>query len=332
MTWPSDADKTELDEAGDDPKQARTELATLVDKFNTLKGHFSSLAQTVVSRATAALMRGDIDAQQTINSLTSETSPATGDLIGLRDVSAGADRKMTLADALKVINSLTAETAPATGDKLALYNASGGAADSITLADLLKVINALTADGSPDTAADYVVTYDASASAPKKVLLDDLGGGATAILKTADEVLNNNNTLQDDNHLVFTMEANKTYGFRLMLILTSGDNDGDFKIGWTVPTGATMFWGLHGNEGDNTEHWNSAGGALSSGNALRTESSTLILGASATETLGLIVEGIVRNGANAGDFQFQWAQNTSDTQHCTVKEGSNMVVRELGAT
>jgi hypothetical protein len=38
-------------------------------------------------------------------------------------------------------------------------------------------INGLTADASPDSAADYVMTYDASASANKKVLLTNLPGG-----------------------------------------------------------------------------------------------------------------------------------------------------------
>lgn len=42
-------------------------------------------------------------------------------------------------------------------------------------------INALTADGSPNGAADYVVTYDASAGSHKKVLLDNIGtSGETA--------------------------------------------------------------------------------------------------------------------------------------------------------
>lgn len=39
MTLPSNATKTHLDSAGDDPKQARGELASLVDKFNDLIDH-----------------------------------------------------------------------------------------------------------------------------------------------------------------------------------------------------------------------------------------------------------------------------------------------------
>ncbi|MEK9768059.1 MAG: hypothetical protein VW683_03965 [Betaproteobacteria bacterium] len=38
MPLPADATKVHLDAASDDPKQARSELADLVDKFNSLKG------------------------------------------------------------------------------------------------------------------------------------------------------------------------------------------------------------------------------------------------------------------------------------------------------
>lgn len=53
---------------------------------------------------------------------------------------------------------------------------------SIATAADLPLISTLTADATPDSAADYVLTYDASAGAHKKVLLSDLptsGGGGT---------------------------------------------------------------------------------------------------------------------------------------------------------
>lgn len=43
-------------------------------------------------------------------------------------------------------------------------------------ANLFKRINNLTVDSTPDRSADYVGTYDASASTGKKVLLQDVGG------------------------------------------------------------------------------------------------------------------------------------------------------------
>lgn len=109
---------------------------------------------------------------------TALTSPAVDDTTAISDTSAsGASKQITLANLFKVITALTAETSPATDDELALYDTSAGTADKITLANLLKVINALTADTTPDQAADYVTTYDDSASAAKKVLLQKIGIG-----------------------------------------------------------------------------------------------------------------------------------------------------------
>lgn len=61
--------------------------------------------------------------------------------------------------------------AAATG--LAVTNGDGASGNPTIAPD----INALTADASPDGAADYVMTYDASATAHKKVLLNNLPGG-----------------------------------------------------------------------------------------------------------------------------------------------------------
>ncbi len=75
------------------------------------------------------------------------------------------------------IAGLTALTAPATGDAVPIEDVSATARRKITLANLLKVVNALTEDTTPDTAADFLLSYDASASAVKKVQMDKLGGG-----------------------------------------------------------------------------------------------------------------------------------------------------------
>lgn len=117
-----------------------------------------------------------------IGSLTAETAPATDDILALYDTSAGTTDAITLANLFKVINSLTAETAPATDDVLALYDTSAGTTDSITLANVLKVINSLTEDASPDTANDFLLSYDTSASAVKKVKPSSIAtSGATLI-------------------------------------------------------------------------------------------------------------------------------------------------------
>jgi len=86
----------------------------------------------------------------------------------------GQAGKNTLA-ALDIITG-TSETAIATDDTLPLYDLSATANRRMLVSDFLKVINALSADSSPDAAADYVMTYDGSASAVKKVLISNFPG------------------------------------------------------------------------------------------------------------------------------------------------------------
>ena len=75
---------------------------------------------------------------------------------------------------LGAVISGAALTAPAIDDEYPIYDLSATTQKRITLSDALKVINLLTADATPDSAADFVVSYDASASGPKKVLLGNL--------------------------------------------------------------------------------------------------------------------------------------------------------------
>lgn len=105
------------------------------------------------------------------------TAPAILDALPIWDDSAVAPRWISATNFLKVISLLTPDTDPQPADGLLLHDAVAGAAEFITLENALKVINALTADAAPDRAADYVVTYDASAAGPKKVLLNNLASG-----------------------------------------------------------------------------------------------------------------------------------------------------------
>lgn len=73
-----------------------------------------------------------------------------------------------------LIAGATALTAPAIDDELPIYDLDTTTNKKITTADFLKVINVLTEDTTPDADSDFVVTYDASASGPKKVALDNL--------------------------------------------------------------------------------------------------------------------------------------------------------------
>lgn len=153
-----------------------------------------------------------------ISALTALTAPDTADLLALYDSSASAMRKITIANFYKAIDTLTALTAPDVADELVIFDASGtvaakitlenfykvidtltantspdgadeiatykitgsptGVPRKVTLANMLKIINTLTEDTSPDSANDFLVTYDASANAPKKVKIANIPSSA----------------------------------------------------------------------------------------------------------------------------------------------------------
>jgi len=73
--------------------------------------------------------------------------------------------------------NLTVLTAPATGDGIIIVDDLGGspAVKIITLSNLLNIVNGLTEDTAPNGFADFVLTYDTSANAVKKVLANRMG-------------------------------------------------------------------------------------------------------------------------------------------------------------
>ena len=94
--------------------------------------------------------------------------------LGSTALYAPASAKFILQTANASLPNAQALGALATG---IVKNATTTGVLSIATAADLPLISTLTADGSPDSATDYVMTYDASANAHKKVLLSNLPGG-----------------------------------------------------------------------------------------------------------------------------------------------------------
>lgn len=72
------------------------------------------------------------------------------------------------------IVGMTALTAPAVGDLLPIYDLSTTSNKQINLQDMLEVLNVLTEDLTPDAAADFMLTFDTSASTVKRALMRNL--------------------------------------------------------------------------------------------------------------------------------------------------------------
>lgn len=76
-----------------------------------------------------------------VSGTTEETSPASGDFVGLVDISdSNAENKITLANLLKVVNDLTEDTTPLKADSILTYDASASAAKKVTLSNIASNI------------------------------------------------------------------------------------------------------------------------------------------------------------------------------------------------
>jgi len=85
------------------------------------------------------------------------------------------------------ISTLTAETSPAADDHLIIGDTSGSDVNKMTFENFFKVVGSITEDTAPDITLDYIPTYDASASAAKRVLAYLLKyDSVIATAKTAD--------------------------------------------------------------------------------------------------------------------------------------------------
>lgn len=123
--------------------------------------------------------------------------------------------------------------------------------------------------------------------------------------KTADETLTNDATLQNDDELFFALGANEVW-FVEALLYRIGKAAADIKFKAVTPSGSS---GKTWRESDRASEL--------------VVSTTYAEAIETDDTLGVgKYYWFVVNGATAGNFQLQWAQNTQNNSDLTVKAGS----------
>ena len=127
----------------------------------------------------------------------------------------------------------------------------------------------------------------------------------TVKIKTADETINNDDTLTDDSELQFAVDANSRY-LVFMYLHGRGDVQADFKYLFTVPAGASMRRGSATVD----PQWSIEKDATIVENMAKT-----------TSLQHMEWFGFVLTGATAGDVILQWAQQNSDPDNTTLEEG-----------
>ena len=159
----------------------------------------------------------------------------------------------------------------------------------------------------------------------------DVPAGPTVVRKTADEIVNNSTTLQNDDHLFITLGANEVWLLQLFLLLISPTTTPHHKFGFAYPSGCTMSWGdIRGSTTAGTYgRWITAGEQTIDGLLLETGLAYATPYAGAT-TYGLLIDCIVKNGSTAGTLNLQWAQVTATAEDTKVLANSCLVAHKLG--
>jgi hypothetical protein len=138
--------------------------------------------------------------------------------------------------------------------------------------------------------------------------------------KTADESVVSSTTLQADDHLTLSVEANSYYEFELFFIFSSPSNIPGIKMQIDGPA-SSVVGGL----------WNK-----SYNGTMETDVDEGSTSMSATHSIitswrdeAIKVTGFIYTAGTAGNLALSWAQNTSDSNAVTVYKGSFLRVTKM---
>jgi len=206
-----------------------------------------------------------------------------------------------------------------------------GGADEIDVTALSGVLadaqvpighHTLHEEGNADALAD-AIAIDAMANLTNtKIWQGDAGNRPVEVgmpetgvvkyaYKTATQTVNNSTVLQDDVHLKFAAEANKTYHVLVWMLLIS-QNTAHFKFKWSVPAGTWGGWVTSGHIGETTDQ---------SAMTYNAEGFTqTIQGTGGYQVL--MFEGIFKIAGTAGTVVLQWAQNTAHASNTQILDRS----------
>jgi hypothetical protein len=143
--------------------------------------------------------------------------------------------------------------------------------------------------------------------------------GTQFLRKTADEFLSSNATLQNDDHLTFSIPANQSYELEVVLhVTTDNATNGGIQFTVTSPAGSTVFLST------------STATTIPLGENIITASGTTDNITTLNTTRNKVVlKGYVLNSSTPGSVTLQWAQQSSSTGEVRVKSGSYMKITRI---
>lgn len=171
-----------------------------------------------------------------------------------------------------------------------------------------------TAPAKVTTAGDVVVATgpNAIARAGRGTIVQGIAM-PFHVVKSADESVTGSTSLQNDDHLVFAVGANEIWVAEYFLTLISASVTPDFKLDFSVPSGAVGGFAFTRRDTASGLTEETAGNF----------GSPLDMGIDAANTYWpMYVYLYIDTAGTAGNVQLRWAQNTSNANAMTMKAGS----------
>ncbi|MGH7895697.1 MAG: hypothetical protein ACREQL_13580, partial [Candidatus Binatia bacterium] len=143
---------------------------------------------------------------------------------------------------------------------------------------------------------------------------------STLVPKVADETVNNSATLQDDDHLQFTIGTSGVWAFMMTLYLSVANvTSAGFRVAIVGPASVSIQY-----------HFDSDAGSPSSGDVGRRASVVLTEATTTTAVKNVVgthiarIHGRVVSGGTGGLVKLQWAQSTAHASDNKVLRGSSL--------
>jgi hypothetical protein len=137
-------------------------------------------------------------------------------------------------------------------------------------------------------------------------------GSIIYVYKTADESVTSSATIQDDDHISFSLNAYETWELNGELQADNVSNNVDIKIAWQFPAGAIARFYTTGIQ--------DAGGNAIQGNGLITASNTpktIQINGGVSSLIS--VRGIIKMGSTSGTLKLRWSQGTTNLSTTTLR-------------
>ena len=263
------------------------------------------------------------------------TAPASASWVEIPNSSATFNNNLKLASGKQININASGSTASiavvnaATTTDLLSARVTGDTADRF-LIDTDGTLNwGAGASASPDvklyrSAADTLKTDD-SLIVTGALTASGIGQRLRAY-KTANETVTSSTTLQNDDHLTVTLDANSVYRIYMVLLL-GGVTAGEIKTSWTVPASATGYKSCMGPGSDSTSR--DAGATTTMRYGTHNFTTTINYGVNdAANFVHTIEQGVVTT-TTGGTFVLQWAQQASSGTASTIAAGSFLIAEKI---